>query len=143
MKVFRAISATTAADVVGRCRSLSSSFFHTHSLFLSLFLCLANIVYRDCGCIYRCIPAFAGLVYSVGTSCSIFVPFRFSYTPPKNFLVSAMLFQGRPKLLSLSLAIQVYLIKVCSRYFNLSQARAFLISQPPSSFPSYLKSVPL
>lgn len=39
MKVFRAISATTAADVVGRCRSLS--FFLSFTLTLSLFFSLA------------------------------------------------------------------------------------------------------
>ena len=53
----RAISATTAADVVGR--RFLSFFSHSPSLSLSLALIII-IVYQDCRCICKCVLAFAG-----------------------------------------------------------------------------------
>lgn len=91
MKVFRAISATTAADVVGRCRSFSFflSFTLTLSLFLSrfpspLFFSVSNIVYWNCLCIYRCILAFARSIFGGHDTPFVRSLFRLDFHTPKN-----------------------------------------------------------
>lgn len=122
MKVFRAISATTAADVVGRCRSLSFSLFLTHSVSLSpsaLFLSFSfSLVkyFEIADASVRCVLAFAGSINSVGTIRSFFAPFRFLYTDEEKHSRRKMRYHNAvSRSTEASLAIQVYLIEVYSR----------------------------